>query len=222
VSDVTTPVKERPINLRRHEVHGIRAGRKTQLRRIVKLQPRTKADIGHHGMGIPFVRNPDLLRRNHSCPYGKPGDRLWCKETWKPGYYHDADHEDGPKVSAIYQATNTEAVIAAPTYEMAKRWDREFSEDGHMPPRWRSPIVMPRWASRILLEVTDVRVERVQDISEADAVAEGAERMHEDDLGQTWLTHRRGFRSMWERTNGPGSWDANPWVWVLGFRRIEA
>jgi hypothetical protein len=96
-------------------------------------------------------------------------------------------------------------------------------------------MFMPRWASRITLEVTGVRVERLQDISEADAVAEGIESRQVSDTNSRWLLYgrdlsegklysttgdsRKSYRSLWESINGPGSWDANPWVWVVAFRR---
>jgi hypothetical protein len=77
---------------------------------------------------------------------------------------------------------------------------------------------MPRWASRITLEVVGVRVQRLQDISEEDAKAEGAEVMKHDDIG--WHSHKMGFQSIWKRINGHESWEANPWVWVVEFKRI--
>ena len=83
---------------------------------------------------------------------------------------------------------------------------------------WRPSIHMPRWASRITLEVTGVRVERLQDISEEDAKAEGSKIMNHDDIG--WHSYQRGFQTLWESINGPGSWDADPWVWVVEFKHI--
>jgi hypothetical protein len=103
-------------------------------------------------------------------------------------------------------------------------WERDDSPD-HVTriERWRPSIHMPRWASRITLEVTDVRVERLQDITEEDAKAEGAEaRAHGvDDAAAFGLRHRVGFADLWESINGAGSWDANPWVWRIAFKRID-
>ena len=134
------------------------------------------------------------------CPYGPPGTRLWVRETW--AYSSDWDHYNqlSPKEPYLYRSTYPDAPVS----------------------KWRPSIFMPRWASRILLEVKAVRVERVQDISEEDAQAEGAERMHIDDLGQSFKTYRRGFESLWDSINaklGCG-WDKNPWVWVIEFGRL--
>ena len=111
-------------------------------------------------------------------PYGRTGDRLWVRETW-------GHNPEGP--GYVYRSDGD--------------FDMKFHGD-----RWRPSIHMPRWASRITLEVTGVRVERLQDINEEDALAEGVE---------------HAFRSLWESINGPGSWDANPWVWVVEFRRVS-
>ena len=89
-------------------------------------------------------------------------------------------------------------------------------------PKWKPSIHMPRWASRINLEITGIRVERLNDISEADARAEGC-RSNADTLAETgYATCRDAFRDLWESINGPGSWDANHWVWCIEFRRLEA
>jgi len=82
---------------------------------------------------------------------------------------------------------------------------------------------MPRWACRLVLEITGVRVQRVQEISEEDAKAEGASVMHEDDLGQTWTSRKRGFESLWDSIYAKRgfSWDSNPWVWVVEFKRVR-
>jgi hypothetical protein len=135
------------------------------------------------------------------CPYGQPGDRLWVREAWS------RDEEDG---ALFYRAD-------VGTGNEADDWQRNIYE-GASGYRWKPSIFMPRWASRILLEVTAVRVERLQDISEADAIAEGA----------PWAacgapqegSHKAGFAQLWESINGPNSWDANPWVWVIEFKRV--
>ena len=129
-------------------------------------------------------------------PYGQPGDRLWVRETWM-----DLRGVEGALGGAMYRATFGNA-----------------PEGG----KWRPSIHMPRWASRITLEITSVRVERLQDISEADALEEG---ITYNDLPNNGLAPRRArtwYCSLWEQINGPGSWDANPWVWVIEFKRVGA
>jgi hypothetical protein len=138
------------------------------------------------------------------CPYGQPGDRLWVRETW-------AEHPDFPGCRrAIYRA------------------DPECEYDTE---RWNPSIHMPRWASRILLEIVSVRVERLQDISEADARAEGITPHEvrqfaifgasEEERAAIYRDAAVGpYRGLWQQINGPGSWGANPWVWVVEFRRV--
>src|SRR5690606_16958235 len=120
--------------------------------------------------------------------------------------------------TVLYRSDNAEARVAAPSYELAERWESEFSDDGHDVPPWRPSIHMPRWASRLVLEVTGVWVERLQAISEADALAEGieADKYHGLDRAAA-----RAYSELWEQINGPGSWDANPWVWVVEFRLAD-
>jgi len=134
---------------------------------------------------------------NAQCLYGQPGDRLWARETW-------AENIDG---DIVYRADNGVAES--------------------MIDRWRPSIHMPRWASRITLEITGVRVERLNEITEADARAEGVEcfddtktfRSYWDDFC-VCLSAKDSFQTLWAKINGPDSWDANPWVWVVEFRRV--
>lgn len=216
-------MRERPILFNGAMVRAILAGQKTQTRRAVtgvrgdnclslKKPTKTRSGIITHVLDAP----------GHGlCPFGQPGDRLWVRETWMPGYYHEADHEDGPKVSVIHRADNAEATVAAPSYELAEQWEREFSEDGDEAPPWRPSIHMPRWACRLVLEITDVRVERLHAISEADALAEGID--HEAMNGYALAGMHRSagfaFRDLWTSTGG--DWDSNPWVWVIEFKRVE-
>jgi len=186
-------MKERPILFSGPMVRAILEGRKTQTRRVVKPQPGCDPrDDEHLDMG--------------RCPYGQPGDRLWVREAWHTDErdleYARAKHEDAMSDSPIYYRADPENDNAGCT--------------------WRPSIHMPRWASRITLEITRVRVERLQEISEKDAIAEGADPyLHPVHPGREGLRHVDGFRSLWESINGPGSWDANPWVWVIEFKRVE-
>lgn len=161
---------------------------KRQTRRVVKGDIRDEWSIYATLNGQPLIGCRAVLGQ---CPYGKPGDLLWARETWA---------ED---VAGIHFRA-TEPDFPAP-------------ELGG----WRPSIYMPRWASRITIQLTEVRVERLQDISEEDAKAEGCAPswLDEDDNDTVHAsalpTYRRGYARLWREINGPGSWDANPWVWVL-------
>lgn len=205
-------MKERGILFSAPMVRAILDGSKTQTRRIIKgfdvdptqvLPTRDGrwicGSLAHTGYGDTF-----------DCPYGVPEDRLWVRETFR---YHP---EDLPleMVPVDYKATPF----------VTDAWDG-------IP--WRPSLHMPRWASRITLEVVSVRVERLNEIYNKDAEAEGAccwadslpydkyEAMHRN-FG-TWPapSPRQAFGCLWESINGEGSWDANPWVWVISFKRLE-
>lgn len=125
----------------------------------------------------------------YQCPYGVPGDRLWVKETWSL-----TTTPDGEKIVPLYAADYT-----AREYESLKPW--------------KPSIFMPRRLSRITLEITGIRVERVQDISQADAIAEGTPPIK-------GLAERDAYQVLWESINGAESWAANPWVWVIEFKKV--
>lgn len=177
-------------------------------------------------------------------PYGKPGDLLWVRETWC--LTRDTlDYETGGEASSYdwdkdlygdprsYLNGGPGVGDCAALHYPA---DGEDNTPSEMWPciglrgeilrkkeiRWRPSIHMPRWASRITLEVKSVRVERLQDISEDDAGAEGCEQVgwiDETDVGMS--SYREGFARLWNRINGSGAWEANPWVWVLSFERVK-
>jgi len=200
-------IKERPILFSAPMVRAIQEGRKTVTRRTVKVHPRSRADIGSYGLGQPFIRNPDVTKPNSECPYGRPGDRLWLRETHFINDYREA------KVPEAERA-DTEIVYRA---DPLPCWEGEESEI-----RWRPSIFMPRWASRILLEITAVRVERLQDISEEQSEAEGVYFLRAaPDFDET-LTAKQLYEILWDHINGNGAWDANPWVWVVEFKGVTA
>lgn len=208
-------MKERPILFSERMVRAILDGRKTQTRRVLKPQPCRLPDFNVGRLSIKIkgsiygAFSPDCPRI--ACPYGQPGDRLWVRETWAP-----ADE-------MLYNSRAEPArIIAYPADRYAYDYNAEYAPDttdwNFNKLRKKPSIHMPRWASRITLEITGVRVERLQDISEADAMAEGIERefAHGEDLG--WKNH------LWHGhfgKYGPGSWEANSWVWVIEFRRID-
>ena len=141
-----------------------------------------------------FVADPE----NHMCPYGAAGDRVWVREAWWASSAHDAlPPRDIPAGDAVEYAADPERVLTG---------------------KLRPSIFMPRWASRITLEVASVRIERLQAISVHDAIAEGIPavvRKNPDGI-QQW-----DYRDLWEQINGAGAWDANPSVWAVEFKRVD-
>jgi len=203
-------MKERPILFSAPMVREILAGTKTQTRRVWKLPRGCSWYAGHGGEAAGMVQDDDGPAWWHvseqRCPYGQPGDRLWVREAWRALRRFDSmpplDIEWRSMVA--YEAdTPTGDYRQAPHGRMGKL---------------RPPIHMPRWASRITLEVTGVRVERLQDISSEDSLAEG---IYPTSTGLYPGSPRAAYRNLWEEINGPGSWDTNPWVWVVEFRRLD-
>ncbi|WP_422649071.1 Phage-related protein [Cupriavidus sp. H18C1] len=213
--------KERPILFCGAMVRAILDGRKTQTRRVVKPQPppAAKAVGTYHypsDRDVFYACDAGSLIGGwaQACPYGQPGDRLWVRETWQHENYPLGPYEPG--CTAFYRADYLDDPLGP---------DLERSTDG-IRRRWNPSIHMPRAACRLVLEVTDVRVEQLNDCSEADAIAEGikprlsadGEWAHYADTGLS--TDAIGsYRSLWEQINGPRAWEANPWVWVVEFRR---
>lgn len=246
-------MKERPILFSAEMVRALIDGHKTQTRRVVKWKPlpgEERTNLGYSGMsvgdyctGAPDSGKVLYCRRNGGvwhqitepvhCPYGAAGDRLWVRETWMPSI----DVEGDVRYAADYDAAGLAHMRSIQ--------------------RWRPSIHMPRRASRITLEVADVRVERIREIALHDTLAEGiripvnartghpllaltgAKHLPGDYLGKQnrdymrmngapggefdeadWV--RAHFAALWDNINGGGSWEQNPWVWVVTFRRIEA
>lgn len=193
-------MKERPIIFSAPMVRAILAGNKTQTRRVVNVKR------GHR-----MVTDEGLWQcEDDRCPYGERGNRLWVRETWWKG---SEDEDEAPsKDRGSPTEYKADSGAAAPGgWDWMRRSDR--------PPwaRWRSPLHMPRWASRITLEIVDVRVQRVQDITEGDARAEGVDPMLV--LPGDVLSHVVAFGMLWDSINHKrASWDSNPWVWALTFK----
>ena len=176
-------MKERPIIFSTESVRAILDGRKTQTRRAMKPQP--------SGLIFYLERLDDAYADVGRCSFGTPGDRLWVRETWCEG---------NPAGSIIYKA-------------------EEFEEDEGIPwhpsilgieDRWRSSMSMPREYSRITLEITDIRCERIKSISASDCLAEGY-----DSIGK--------YIDEWNRLNAKRGydWESNPWVWVIEFKQVK-
>lgn len=192
---------DRPILFSAPMVRAILEGRKTQTRRVVK-----GVDNDNRMRSKKIVTHVMDAHKVGLCPYGQPGDRLWVRETWgmRPVA---AGHIDKPsKKFVIYRADGFTSAI---------------------PERWRPSIHMPRWASRITLEIVSVRVERLNEISEQDAMAEGIIGPHhlssEWSCGDSkWFSSTvKAFSNLWESINGADSWAVNPWVWVVEFKRVQ-
>lgn len=218
-------MKERPILFSAPMVRALLDGSKTQTRRVCKSQPYAngfKFDghdiLCHNDYLPPSAMLMDVKRGPHryttsdaegwevECPYGHPGERLWVRETFM---HEPADYCWEASVS-----------IPCRPAETAYRADHPVSQPGE---GWKPSIHMPRALSRIDLEVTGVRVERLQDISGSDALAEGI-RLHPDHHHRPSTSNYgpvQTYRDLWEDINGAGSWALNPWVWVVEFRRIK-
>lgn len=191
---MSTQPKERPILFNDAMVRAILDGRKTQTRRIMKGAALDWIRLPGGGFSSQFIADAE----NRLCPFGHPGDRLWVREAWQ--------HIDG---GAVHDAAG--GVMDSHDPETIYRASRP-----NYPGPWKASIHMPRWASRITLEITCVRVERLNDISGADAVAEGVRsRLPDNGIAVSE------YRDLWESINGPGSWNENPWVWVIEFKMVE-
>ncbi|PLG17300.1 hypothetical protein B6J05_14445 [Klebsiella quasipneumoniae] len=208
-------------------VRALLDGRKTQTRRIMAPQPADDIErcIFPNPEAIGWkssLRHKHGSTTAHFCHYGKPGDRIWVRETFQgplfdydlmDSYCKDPTPFEKPEF-CVYKADG----VPAPEF---------YDANDELHCCWRPSIHMPRWASRILLEITDVRVERLNAISQEDAQAEGMEltgwrpTYSDPDSGGEVLTPYDNFAQLWESIYGEESWKANPWVWVIEFKRVE-
>lgn len=235
-------MKERGMIFNAEMVRAILDGRKTQTRRIMAPQPADDIERG-------IFPNPEVIgwkssRRHkhgsttaHFCPYGKPGDLIWVRETWGV-VSHELD-EDGRiqpwtpdrPATAIHEMPFGNGYYSGHAIYAA---DGDFTwgdDDGYEDGRscWKPSIHMPRAASRILLEITDVRVERLNAISEEDARAEGiidggclnCGEPEPCGCANPEPDATDAFAYLWQSIYGQENWNANPWVWVIEFKRVE-
>ncbi|HEJ7022435.1 TPA: hypothetical protein SMF52_003713 [Serratia marcescens] len=222
-------MKERPVIFNSEMVRAILNGRKTQTRRVINPQPTLSERTGFNWKGAAYgigstyrdtVRN--FANCFKTCPFGQVGDRLWVRETFAV-----LGNEDGCPIDWNGNLIKGDEKQAARIYK-ASCWqepgnyglwsipDRETQYEG----TWRPSIHMPRWASRIMLEITAVRVERLNDISEEDAKAEGVKAGVCP--GHEHMMHQVAFSELWQSIYGEESWRANPWVWVIEFKQVSA
>ncbi|MFT1010982.1 hypothetical protein [Enterobacter hormaechei] len=215
-------MKERGMIFNGEMVRAIIDGRKIQTRRIMKPQPANDIARGTfpnteaYGL-VSTMKHKFGSTTAHLCPFGQPGVRIWVRETFR---VHS-------------RATD----VATLVYKSSER--QSWTEQTHRVPvsvcnkpavieKWTPSIHMPRWASRILLEITDVRVERLNSISEEEARSEGVGRLREGfwkNYQPGWTQHqisaRGSFATLWDSIYGSGEWDRNPWVWVITFKCID-
>jgi hypothetical protein len=211
-ADGSVDMNEKPILFSGDMVRAILDGRKTQTRRVIKMRNGELAEdedipleITECNLYLGYVM--DFSRHYPQweelrCPYGKPGDLLWVRETWGTVHPHVKPSDFAPNGVRVWYRAD----------DIKKNW---FIE------KWNPSIFMPRWASRIILRVTDVRVERVQEISEEDARAEGV--LKAGGASLSLYTARHHFSQLWDRINAKRGygWDVNPWVWVVEFRLVD-
>lgn len=206
-------MKERPMLFNAPMVRALLDGSKTQTRRIVKPQPFREDYMAEEGVRRQFAT---------LAPYGQAGDRIWVRETFQ-GPLFDGERMDEFRRDSTKFETPKFCVYAADGGGAPEFQDA----DENLVCRWRPSIHMPRWASRIQLEIVSVRVERLNDCREADALAEGVKaepcdhvRLSCEEIGCCGPTARGMYAALWDQINGAGAWAANPWVWVIEFKRV--
>lgn len=230
-----TKITERGMIFNAEMVRALLSGRKTQTRRIMKPQPEPCPRGGHWWPSNVFktmLHVEDEMQNGKggwgglvgdACPFGAVGDRIWVRETW--GVVSHAFSDDGLMIdwvpdrpaTAIHEMPFGNGYYSGYAIYAA---DGDFTwgdDDGYEDGRscWKPSIHMPRAASRILLEITDVRVERLRSMSQDDARAEGVI------AASGPMEAGLAFRELWDSIYGEESWKANPWVWVIKFKRIE-
>lgn len=221
-------MKERPILFSGLMVRAILSGLKTQTRRVIKPQPYITPEWDEEEQVAKFYAADELVG-SIKCPYGQPGDRLWVREAWRSAKDLDSFSPASIGEKCVDQGYRKPwAPVQYETDGLRVNWDGwglgKTMEDADAPGRLRASMHMPRWACRLVLEIVSVRVERLHGIRETDAMAEGWEKRQEvssdpavhTDAARDW------FSDLWSSINGPESWQANPWVWVVEFKEVAA
>jgi len=243
-------MKERPILFSGAMVRAILSGVKTQTRRVCKTSTQNQTDIMAAAimddmMGADDGTHELAAWKQMKCPYGEPGDRLWVRETWNyngdRAVWEGGQRRPYDEIFVKYRADNEERVIHREPNDkhgLPKQRNRRAGEDEYAYwdyltrfwRKWTPAIHMPRDMSRIMLEIVSVRVERLNEISEVDALAEGIDFSQRGEEPRVYRDYSQklhyglspigSYRTLWESINGPGSWEANEWVWVVEFKRI--
>ncbi|EMA2496978.1 MULTISPECIES: hypothetical protein [Enterobacteriaceae] len=226
-------MSERGMIFNAEMVRALLDGRKTQTRRPIKWKQTRFTEIGEREDGSKWPWSEDAEHACdfwHPCPFGAVGDRIWVREAFRV-------HSRATDVATlVYKASERNSWT-----EQTRRVPVAVCNKPATPEKWTPSLHMPRWASRILLEITGVRVERLNAISPEDAESEGLERtnftgfgdepglpsypepdVYFDPLKKQWKEYPpEAFAGLWESIYGEGSWKANPWVWVIEFKRVE-
>ncbi|MEH4474264.1 hypothetical protein [Klebsiella michiganensis] len=215
-------MSERGMIFNAEMVRALLDGRKTQSRRPIKWKQTRFTEIGEREDGSKWPWSEDAEHACdfwHPCPFGAVGDRIWVREAFRV-------HSRATDVATlVYKASERNSWT-----EQTRRVPVAVCNKPATPEKWTPSLHMPRWASRILLEITDVRVERLNAISEEDAAAEGVPPAGSllPDYPGTFLTPKGdfatakvAFQRLWESIYGAENWQANPWVWVIEFKRVE-
>lgn len=226
-------MKERGMIFNGEMVRALLDGRKTQTRRIMKVQPEpsksrpgdfwfsskkleSMVHVSDLAPGNSPIVDCHLFFQEHCCPFGAVGDRIWVREAFRV-------HSRATDVATlVYKASERNSWT-----EQTHRVPVAVCNKPATPEKWTPSLHMPRWASRITLEITDVRVERLNAISQEDAQAEGMEltgwrpTYSDPDSGGEVMTLYDNFAELWSSIYGDESWKANGWVWVISFKRVE-
>ena len=242
---MTTQLKERPVVLTTEEVNAVLAGNKTQHR--VPVDADHSISLTYHSLEAGGASPERLDALPFDCPFGNVGDRLWVQEDFipDPPAGHDAwEDEDSVTNYSQWDGCGSKLSEIPNRLRTSEHVIYKAGRDDPDSMMWFNALQMRKWASRLLLEITDIRIERLQDISEDDALSMGLSRLTKDsgrtykyglpdkdgfpgndDYGWHWsewdADHKVAFARYWESMQGKGAWDRNDWVWVIEFKKVD-